>query len=291
MRILLIFPLLLASCSYDWIFFWEDDQGVQQESEEEQEQEQEEQESSPKTTKSYKKAPAPAPAPKYSGNDSVELKVTKLWARVDDLENKLKRQREDFHVLRKGLMTGLIPGDWREDLPKYSPSFMDSRTSRLEPGVDKSGTMALLLGEGEGAGGKGYSGLSSKDRQRYERALAKANHHFRSGDYGKAILTYREVGRDYSDKITKGSHLLWIGASWFRLKDYSAARKNLWKLVKQYGASPWVPEAEFLLAKTDFREGFIEKSIGRLKKIIRKYPSENVAERAKEELRRVEESL
>lgn len=268
--------LFLTGCSFDWIFFWEDDEPVSA-------QEGQLGEGKANNAEAGKNTEVREDADEAG---KTNLTLTRLIAKVNDLENQLRRQREDFHVLRKGLMTGLIPSEWQDDLPKYSASFGEGE--RGDRG--KSEALSIILGEGEG-GGKGFTGLSDSERRRYEEKLARASHHFRSGDYGKAILAYTEIGRDYSDRVTKGSHLLWIGASWFRLKDYQAAKKHLNDLVNKYKTSPWVPEARFILAKTSFREGFIERSLDALKKIINDYPNESVALRAKEELRKVEENL
>ena len=272
---LMIISLLVSSCSMDDLFFWEDDEPVATDGE--------------NTTHA---APPVVEKKdeedeKKSVADPKDLKLTKLFARIEQLEAQVRRQREDFHVLRKGLMTGLIPSHWQDDLPKYSDSYQSDKPRSPKM---KSEALSVILGEGESSGARGYAELNDKDRRRYEQKLAKASHYFKSGDYGKAILAYTEIGRDYG-AIARGSHLLWMGASWYRLKDYQASRKHLTSLIKGYSTSPWVPEAKFMLAKTDFREGFTERSLETLKDIIRSYPDDNIADRAKEELKRVESSL
>src|SRR6476620_1111867 len=47
----------------------------------------------------------PAPA------SDMELRLAKLWARVDDLENQQIRQKERMKLLEKGLMLGIIPDE------------------------------------------------------------------------------------------------------------------------------------------------------------------------------------
>ena len=219
-----------------------------------------------------------------SGKSSLEW--SKVMARLDELEGQLRRQREDFHVLKKGLMTGLIPREWQENHADMGAKVVEEDYSRAP---SKSDTLSVMLGEGSSSLGAGKA--SSRDLKKYEKKAARASQHFKAGDYGKAILSYTEIGRDYSDKVTKGSHHLWIGASWYRLKDYEASRKHLAKLISGYKQSPWVPEAYFLMAKADFREGYVERSMERLKEIIQKYPRKNIADRARQELKRVEENL
>lgn len=285
--ILFLNMFFLVGCSMDDLLFWQDDDLVSEEGQvgpavaenEEDEDDEEEDDGDEKTPKNkYLKIP-----PK------INLAFAKINHRLETLESQLRRQKEDFHVLRKGLMTGLIPSQWQEDIPKYSSGYLEGRKGPHHS--EKTDTLSVILSEDEGGGGKGFSGMSDRDRRKYEKRLAKANHHFRSGDYGKAILTYTEIGRDYSDRVTKGSHLLWIGASWYRLKDYQSSRKHLTKLIKRYKTSPWVPEAEFLLAKADYREGYLERALDSLKDIVRKYPNENISDRAREELKRVEDNL
>ncbi|MCX6130879.1 MAG: hypothetical protein NTX25_17705 [Proteobacteria bacterium] len=54
-------------------------------------------------------APAPLNAAEF------ELRLAKLWARVDELENHQIRQRERMKLLEKGLLLGLIPEDLKAD--------------------------------------------------------------------------------------------------------------------------------------------------------------------------------
>ncbi len=271
--------LVLSSC--DWMFFWQDDEEVKPE----------------ETAASTPPAPPPPaevkkPVVHHDDDEEDSGKIiARLNVRIEQLEAQVKRQREDFHILRKGLMTGLVPSEWRDDLPKYSKGMEKEVEGENLSRSYKNDSLAVMLGSGEGAGDRGFSGLTEAERRDYEKKLAEANHFFRSGNYGKAIAAYERIGEEYSDRITKGSHLLWIGAGWFRLKDYQLARKSLSKLVAQYKTSPWTPEAEFLIAEVDFNEGFVERSVDGFKEIIRKYPQENVAERAKEELKRLEDRL
>lgn len=280
LKILLFFSLAMSATACDALYFWEDDEQV----------EPEDKEATGKPATPPQKAADVAEdedAPKSSNAKTM----AQLAMRVDQLEAEVKRQREDFHVLRKGLMTGLIPSDWRDDLPRYSRQFSSTEGEGMVQPNYKDNAMKVILGGGEGAGGKGFSGLSEKERRQYEKRLAQANQYFRAADYGKAIAAYERIGEDYSDRITKGNHLLWIGAGWYRLRDYQLSRKALSKLIRMYKASPWVPEAEFLLAKVDFNEGFVERAVERLNSVISNFGNQNVAQRAKEELKRIEEHL
>ena len=279
--------IMMSGCSYDWIFFWEDDEPVASESGGEAEEgisegkvDHDEDDSSP--IKSLTKR-------------QLELKIARLTARIEHLEMSLDRQKENFIILRKGMTTGLIPGEWQDGDPYFNTEgegeSMGSGRPMRKGSAYPSHTNPLDTILDMEKGSRGSKGLNNRERMEYERRLAKANNHFESGDYGKAISAYSEIGEDYSHKVTKGNHLLWLGASWFRLKDYQAARKHLNKLVRGFKTSPWIAEAKFLLGKADAKEGYTQRAITRYKKIINEYPKSNVAERSREELVRIEDNL
>lgn len=299
-KAIVLISFCLSSCSLDSLMFWSDAEPVSKDD-----------------ASDHTQSDQPAEADDNTDDDDnqtfkLELNLAKLAARVDELEARLRRQGEHFHVLRKGLMTGLIPNEWQDDAApnattatKAWSAHSAEQTPNTNHNLAADGQLPIDMSGERDSGQPGSSSalpkgpgsqvdngqMSAEKRRQYEEKLAKANEHFRAGDYGKAILAYTEIGQDYPDDATKGSHLLWIGASWYRLKDFQAARKHLKDLIDRYKSSPWIPEAELFLAKADFRDGFMERSMNSLKDIIRKYSKDNVAIRAKEELKRIEESL
>src|SRR5689334_13264409 len=60
-------------------------------------------------------APVPStsmtPKTAVSPSSDMELRLAKLWARVDDLENQQIRQKERMKLLEKGLMLGIVPDE------------------------------------------------------------------------------------------------------------------------------------------------------------------------------------
>ena len=48
---------------------------------------------------------------KSSSVQELELKNAKLWTRVDELEDKVSKQRERLKILEKGLMLGILPDE------------------------------------------------------------------------------------------------------------------------------------------------------------------------------------
>tara|TARA_B100001094_G_scaffold243894_1_gene240042 strand:+ start:158 stop:1003 length:846 start_codon:yes stop_codon:yes gene_type:complete len=281
----------MTGCSFDWLFLGDGEEAVNNSN-----QVGDASKSAPEDEEEIKVGPNKV---RPLSRRELELRVTRLTSRIEGLEMQLNRQKENFTILRRGMTTGLIPNEWSEDEPYYNgegegenrddaqvrfPSYEQGNSDRrIRNPVD-----ILLNNE---SGSKGSAGLTNKQRKEYERKVAKGSEHFEAGEYGKAINIFAEIGGDYSPKLTKGNYLLWIGASWFRMKEYQSARKNLHKLVKNFKSSPYQVEARFLLAKSDAKEGYTERAISRYKKIIAEFPKSNIADRSREELKRIEESL
>ncbi|MDQ3231215.1 MAG: hypothetical protein M3Q07_05285, partial [Pseudobdellovibrionaceae bacterium] len=143
----------------------------------------------------------------------MELRLAKLWARVDDLENQQIRQKERMKLLEKGLMLGIIPEELKSDKPS---------TSSKKPEPDLEEPPASLQATPPAAP---VSTEKSKDIAEYQRLLRAAQEKFNAANYGQAIVQFNEIGEKFDDGLTEGSHNYWIGLSWFYLKEMQLAEQ------------------------------------------------------------------
>jgi TolA-binding protein len=121
--------------------------------------------------------------------------------------------------------------------------------------------------------------------------LASAQDQYRAGKYGRAIVEFSDIGKNFGNKVEGGLHQYWIAKSWIGLKEYNTARQQLQDFLKDYASSPWVPRAKLDLAKVEWRLGLQETAIQRFREIIQSYPYEDAAEMAKTELSHLDKAL
>jgi TolA-binding protein len=132
---------------------------------------------------------------------------------------------------------------------------------------------------------------SHPDDSEYIELLKVAQEKFNQGSYGQAIAEYQRLSETFPELIKHGQHLYWIGLSWFYLKEDRMASDAFNDLQKNYPQSPFVGRSSLYLARIDVRSGLRKRALGRLRRIIQEFPSDEVAEMARFELERMKEGI
>ena len=214
-------------------------------------------------------------------NLELEYKVSQLWSRIEDLEIQNRILKEHYELLRKGLMLGIIPEELKEH--DRSPK------NRHLGGDNQEDSKKNVLNEKKSTEQKkdDYQTAeitNSKDVNEYRTKLSEAQESFDSGQYGKAIVAYSDLEKNFGSSQLNGNHLFWIGLSWYYLKEYHLSEKNLQKFINLYPQNNWIPKAELYQAKIQINNGLRKDAIDTLKKMIQKYPNHQIIESAKLEL-------
>ena len=260
-----------------------------------------------------------------SMRDERDLKVAKLWARVDELEEEVYRQKERIVVLERGLTLGLVP----EEL-KYPERSKVNKTDRKvveigEREVSKSANTTAkhddpeavvavtnsssltskspVPGSAEVSSpqpkenqpvekvGKTSEFKSAEDREAYELAAATAHDSFRSGRYGRAIVEYSAIGKKYGDQVGGAMHLYWIAKSWASLKEFNTSRQLFTEFIKKHADSPWTPRAKLDLGRVEWQLGMRESALATFRSVVQQYPLADAAEMARMELENLDKKL
>jgi TolA-binding protein len=253
--ILILVTLNVAACS--WLPWGEDDEVID--------------ESDPAKVKQASEAEENEDIyVKPSTMEELELKLAKLWARVDELEETNYRQKEKIRVLERGLMLGVVP----EEI-KNPGSVPPPKKKKKKKKVAK----------------KDLTKMTKKDTEEYQKMLAEAHASFRKGRYGKAIKDYSAIGEKFGEKLPDGMHNYWIARCWANLKEFNIAHQRYVEFIQEYPGSNWIPRAKLDKARVELNQGLRETAIGNFRKIIGDYPYEDVAEMARMELENMEKTL
>jgi TolA-binding protein len=240
----------------------------------------------------------------------LELKIAKLWARVDELEERSKRQREHIKVLEKGLMLGLLPDELVNPEDRKLSSKPGAKSAPLahekshqdhEDDIGKNAPVAPLeaalaasaehTGAAPTAPAASGRELTAEENLEFNKQLAIAQDQFQSGRYGRAIADFSTLAKNFPEETKDGNYKYWIALSWSNLKEYESAQKEFAEFIKSYPNNPWLPRAEFNLAKVEIALGFRERGIERLRRVIKSHPQEDASEMAKLEISNLEKSL
>ncbi len=219
--------------------------------------------------------------------DEQELKIARLWARVDGLEEEQLRNKERIRVLEKGILLGLVPEELKggkKNAPIVKEPLYDKEPAKAaQKAVEKKEEKAPPPPD------DGGSALNKEQADQYQAALAGAHDLYRAGRYGRAIVEYDKIGKDF--KVDGGMYKYWIGKCWSNLKEYNTARQILVDFVTEHASSPWIPRAKLELARVEWKLGLQDTSLQRFKEIIQAYPYEDAAEMAKMELENLGKTL
>lgn len=226
-------------------------------------------------------APVPVVLPAASPASDLELRLAKLWARVDDLENQQVRQKERMKLLEKGLMLGIVPDELKNEKPRPAHDKKPAPEVEDIPASVQAAPLPPVPVNGE----------KSKDVAEYRRLLQAAQEKFNAANYGQAIVQYNEVGDKFDDSLTEGSQHYWVGLSWFYLKEMQLSEHSFRKLIEQYNHNSWVPYSRFYLAKIDQNRGLSGRARDQFKLLIDEYPNQDLGEMARMEIDRMREKL
>lgn len=206
--------------------------------------------------------------------DEQELKVAKLWARVDEIEEEVFRQKERMKLLEKGLLTGIAP----EGLKKKTTSA--PQVELEEPQALEIETPAVAKSVVDADAGQ----LTTEEQEKYLKQLEIARGFFTSARYGRAITEYERILSAYGARIDGGFIKYWIAKSWRQLKEYTTAEEILNGVLKDHNSSPWIPKVHYELAKVFIDANNLSSAREKLKFIKNNYPYEDVSEMASREL-------
>lgn len=234
-----------------------------------------------------------------------ELKMAKLWARIDEIEVEQARLKEKLRVLEKGFVLGLIPEELDADESKKAPKNLQKSNSKPEKNNSESIknkndvpieiSEDLNKDETTDSDNKLNTYKTNEDQsdvsEEYVKALATAHDQFRSGNYGRAIVEFTSVQKKFGDKIDGGATRYWIAKSWVALKEFNDAKKILVEFIAEDSRSVWIPRAKLELARIEWRLGLRETALKLFKDIIDSYPLEDAAEMAKMEIDQLGRSL
>jgi TolA-binding protein len=225
-----------------------------------------------------KKEPeAPVEAKVQVNSGSTELKIARLWTRLDELEIKVKTQAEKIKLLEKGLMLGVIPEELLEG--KLNLQIDQSEAIDLQPSSPNSPPPVATPPKPQ------------ENVPPYSELLTEAQAAFDSGRYGKAIALFDRIAAVYPDHIAEGQHLYWIGLSWFQLKEYLEATQTFGKLLNQYPNSKWLPRTHYYMAKIAIEKGQLRKALEELRFVVETYPASDIAEMASLEINLLKEKI
>ena len=254
--------------------------------------------------------------------DEQELKLARLWARVDELEEEQARSKERLAIVEKGVILGILPEELRrpeqakkgkskgsgatkepakataKDNTKKASEVDETAASQgaAHPQDDSAKPVVSQTSQGKPKAAtapepKTPSGLNQEDADAYQKALAIATDLFRSGRYGAAVVEYSDIGKRFGDQVGGGMHIYWTAKCWANLKEYNTARQLLTEFLQDHAKSPWVPRAKFELGRIEWQLGMQETALRRFRDIIQQHPYEDAAEMAKMELQTLDKKL
>ena len=197
--------------------------------------------------------------------DLLQRKYAQMWAKVGDLEAMIHSMRGRIRVIEKSSRLGLpIPEEPVTLLeePNSQPAEAAPRAPQEEPRSQAKGT--------------------NSDVGSFKTDLAEAESLFSDGLYGKAYIAFTQVHHTYTEAVSKGLGLYWMGRCWAMLGDQREALTTLEQFVEEFPASPMVASALFQVAKSQIDLGEQAQAVATLQKIIRIYPYEAPSEAAKQ---------
>jgi TolA-binding protein len=222
--------------------------------------------------------------PKTSALEEQELKLAKLWARVDELEEEQYRQKERFRVLEKGMTLGLVPEELKSPAPVKAEPKEEPKVAVVAPPAEPVTPLAPAVSVQA-------DGLDAEGAEKYQAAFTRAHDLYRAGRYGQAAAEFDKIGEEFGEGARGGQHLYWIARCWADLKELATARQRFAEFVEKFPGSPWAPRAQLELGRVEWKLGLNETAIKRFRDLIQQHPFEDASEMARMELDNLQKTL
>lgn len=213
----------------------------------------------------------------------LELKLAKLWAKVDELEQQLVDQRQKVRILEKGLMLGIIPEELKNDA---EVALRNQAEQRSDPVLIEKANHSQQKEDLPPASNNLQEKVASATQPNRDEILRDAQGAFEQGRYGRAIALYSQLQGEPGN-----SQDYWIALSWFRLKEYESAHKHFTDFIHANPESPWIARAKYHLARVEYELGYRERAVSQMREVINSYPNEDAAQMARSSIQSWERSL
>lgn len=218
--------------------------------------------------------------------EDVDLKYAKLWARLDEIQEKLSALQEKTHLIEKnmalGLASGPIQGNFDAE-PEQMPDISHKDSHISKPKLE-------IVPEPSEPEEKSLQQSSTNDSI-FEQKFSNVHENYKLGNYGKAIVHLMEIRNQFGDTYRDGIHVYWIGKCWLALKEYETAKSHLTDFISHQPDSKYLSRAKFDLAIVYYKTGFRNQSVSLLRDIINEYPYKDVSEMAKLQLEKMRKEI
>ncbi len=234
----------------------------------------------------------------------LELKYAKLWTKVDDLDRLIRKQRQRIRVLEKGLLLGIIPEELKgegedsdeedsvAEASSTSPKDAKPPKADVAPIVDTSSEPVLGgADETKPTQANVAKATDSGVSPDYQQKMSQAHETFRAGRYGRAIVEFAGIGKEFGDSADGGAWKFWTARCWAAMKEYQTARQHFAEFLSAHPTSPWAPRANVEMARVENALGLKETAMQRLRSVIQQHPFAESAEMAKMELKNMQQAL
>ena len=224
-----------------------------------------------------------------SSTNNFELKQAQIWSKLEYMEKLVQGNKEKIKILEKGLMLGIhIPHDHKSK-PMENKSLLD------ESNMVKKKVTPINVKKASTVNNKASTSISDNHNEMISENFASrmilAKNLFKEGKYGKAFIEFSKLHKEHTDQIKKGEPQYWLGRCWYKLKEFTQAKKYFTNFIDENPNSPWIPSASFHLAKTELDLGLRKAAISRLRALIEKHPYNGSSEAAKQILINIDQTI
>lgn len=233
------------------------------------------------------------------------LALAKMRLRIKDLEEKYHQLWLKYQALEKGLTLGLVTPEVAASLSRNldnNPMTLQQNKAVVRKGRAKAALDGGQLGRQSSGQVESHkdstvkhtvvdlpiiSAVHAPKPKSLSSGIKDALALYKSAKYGKALLAFQGLQKQYSPAQLKGNDHYWIALCWYRLKDFSKARESLNIFQSRYPRHNLARKAALYQAKIDIDVGLTKKGVAALEELVRQKSTDEVAKLALSEIESV----
>ena len=204
----------------------------------------------------------------------AHLEQARLWIRIAEIEQELHRQKEKVQLLEQRFLLGINPLN----------TLSDEKSELFVQGADGPPSTPPHASHRQGGGARAHQEATPD----FAKEMRRARQLFAKGQYGGAHLEFMRLAQEHPEEEQP---LYWQGRSWQAMKELPKAQHLFTDFLQRFPQSSLTPKVYFHLAKVEKELGLDETAYARLQKIVRDFPTSNMSELARRELKGMRDDL
>lgn len=208
-------------------------------------------------------------------SNSSDLKMARLWNKIESLEEEIRFNKERIRLLESGMTTGLAQKPNVNFKTSDSTESLDLKKARSSLAKSPNGLRKPEETDDHAKGLDGVHGSPSRtvnsSMDQYKVRVQMAKEYYQASRFGLAVSEFSQIQSEFGKASGDGEAKIYLGKSYLALKEYTYAKTEFDDYLTMFPGSEIEAEVRLDLAKVYLGMNLRERARDELSSIATKY--------------------